>query len=569
MTDFHGAAGNISRFLVGSEIDDVDLLTEVRGMARIFDPLMQATRVGNEPPVQLAMPTQLAGQTNFASITARALTLFRDARTRPYTTVPELWKSMDALASWFGETWAVNRRPHIFAKWSLGRGNWASVPWLALMNRNVTTSTQYGLYVVLLVSEDLSTIYLTLNQGMTKLVAEHGEQKAVQILKDRADRYRQQINILEGYGYTLDNEIDLKTQNWRASNYQPSTIAYMEFDTTKLPGDDMLGAWLEPLLEAYDTLVQFDNENAEPIIPEVQEPESEGAPYLIEDALEKVFLEKDQFERILSIWRTKKNLLLQGAPGVGKSFVARHLAYALMGRRDDLRVESIQFHQAYSYEDFIQGFKPTEAGGFELKDGVFHRFCRRAAVDLSRPYVFIIDEINRGNLSKIFGELMLLIEADKRSAEWGTHLAYARDGDPRFHVPENVFIIGMMNTADRSLSMVDYALRRRFSFITLEPAFSSNKFREFLKTRSVPSSVIDRICSGMDSLNRAIGEDNLNLGPGYRIGHSFFVPSSPVTAPEDWYHQIIESEISPLLDEYWFDAPDKARTWTAKLLNAE
>ena len=266
MTDFHGAAGNISRFLVGSEIDDVDLLTEVRGMARIFDPLMQATRVGNEPPVQLAMPTQLAGQTNFASITARALTLFRDARTRPYTTVPELWKSMDALASWFGETWAVNRRPHIFAKWSLGRGNWASVPWLALMNRNVTTSTQYGLYVVLLVSEDLSTIYLTLNQGMTKLVAEHGEQKAVQILKDRADRYRQQINILEGYGYTLDNEIDLKTQNWRASNYQPSTIAYMEFDTTKLPGDDMLGAWLEPLLEAYDTLVQFDNENAEPIM---------------------------------------------------------------------------------------------------------------------------------------------------------------------------------------------------------------------------------------------------------------------------------------------------------------
>ena len=127
----------------------------------------------------------------------------------------------------------------------------------------------------------------------------------------------------------------------------------------------------------------------------------------------------------------------------------------------------------------------------------------------------------------------------------------------------------MMNTADRSLSMVDYALRRRFSFITLEPAFSSKKFREFLQTRSVPSSVIDRICSGMDSLNRAIGEDNLNLGPGYRIGHSFFVPSSPVTAPEDWYHQIIESEISPLLDEYWFDAPDKARTWTAKLLNAE
>jgi hypothetical protein len=116
--------------------------------------------------------------------------------------------------------------------------------------------------------------------------------------------------------------------------------------------------------------------------------------YTIDDALQGLFMEKAQFERILSIWSEKKNLILQGAPGVGKSFVARRLAYALIGAKDRTRVEAVQFHQSYGYEDFIQGYRPTEAGGFERRDGVFLRFCRAAAADPGRRYVFIIDEVN-------------------------------------------------------------------------------------------------------------------------------------------------------------------------------
>ena len=181
-------------------------------------------------------------------------------------------------------------------------------------------------------------------------------------------------------------------------------------------------------------------------------------------------------------------------------------------------------------------------------------------------YVFIIDEINRGNLSKIFGELMLLIEPDKRGPEWRTRLAYAADEDAEFYVPENLFILGMMNTADRSLSMVDYALRRRFAFVAMEPLYGAKKFREHLETRGVPGAVINRIVNGMGELNQAIEADRTNLGPGYRIGHSFFTPNEAVADPEAWYRRIVETEIYPLLEEYWFDEPEMADQWRDQLL---
>ena len=194
-----------------------------------------------------------------------------------------------------------------------------------------------------------------------------------------------------------------------------------------------------------------------------------------------LFLAEAQFDEMLAALKEKKNVVLQGAPGVGKTYVARRLAYALIESNDPQRIEMIQFHQSYSYEDFIQGFRPTPKGHFDLKYGIFHQFCRRAQREEAqgKPYVFIIDEINRGNLSKIFGELMMLIEPDKRGKEHAIPLAYSQDADEKFYIPENLHLIGMMNTADRSLAMVDYALRRRFRFITLRPEFSSEAFREF------------------------------------------------------------------------------------------
>lgn len=214
----------------------------------------------------------------------------------------------------------------------------------------------------------------------------------------------------------------------------------------------------------------------------------------------------------------------------------------------------------------MQGYRPT-GHGFSLRDGVFLNFCTRALADPSERHVFIIDEINRGNLSKILGELMLLIEPDKRSSEWAVKLAYAEKAEERFYVPENVYILGMMNTADRSLAVVDYALRRRFAFATVTPAFGQEAFRRHLLANAVDGDTVDRVIERMTALNEAIASDAANLGRGYCIGHSFFTPTDGDGEHGDaWYKAIIGVEIIPLLEEYWFDQPDKVNQWRARLL---
>lgn len=285
-------------------------------------------------------------------------------------------------------------------------------------------------------------------------------------------------------------------------------------------------------------------------------------------AMKGLFLAETQFDEMLAALQEKKNVVLQGAPGVGKTYVARRLAYALIESNDTQRIEIIQFHQSYSYEDFIQGFRPTPKGHFDLKYGIFHQFCRRAQREEAqgRPYVFIIDEINRGNLSKIFGELMMLIEPDKRGKEHAIPLAYSQDADEKFYIPENLHLIGMMNTADRSLAMVDYALRRRFRFITLRPEFSSEAFRVFLANAGAKPELVKMIVARMNALNEVIAADTKNLGPGYQIGHSYFCPRNGIKPDDDWYRRVVESEIMPLIQEYWFDNEQKVKEQRSALL---
>ena len=288
--------------------------------------------------------------------------------------------------------------------------------------------------------------------------------------------------------------------------------------------------------------------------------------YTIEDAADELFLEYDEIEKIISCWKLKKNLILQGPPGVGKSFAARKLAFALMGSATSSRMDMVQFHQSYTYEDFVQGYRP-EGSGFALKNGRFFEFCRRAKASLSDRYVFVIDEINRGNLSKIFGELMLLIEADKRSPAWEVPLVYNRGGE-KFFVPDNVYILGLMNTADRSLAVVDYALRRRFSFFDLAPQFEFKKFRTELEKNGISASLLEQITQRMKDLNQEISGDQANLGSGFCVGHSFFCTKrEPQSTEAEWYRQIIENEIAPLLKEYWFDNAEKASKWVDRLLS--
>ena len=298
----------------------------------------------------------------------------------------------------------------------------------------------------------------------------------------------------------------------------------------------------------------------------IPEPDKPEPPYTLEQALKGLFLTKVEFIRIFDALKRKKNIVLEGPPGVGKTFIAKRLAYLTIGYKAPKRVRMIQFHQSYAYEDFIQGYRPSEKGGFERRDGVFYSFCRKAKADPDNRYVFIIDEVNRGNLSKIFGELMMLIEADKRGPDYAVPLTYSPDDAP-FHVPENLYVIGMMNTADRSLAMVDYALRRRFSFNRLPPAFGTSEFSNFLqKDMSVPEELIKKINNRFSALNEEIRADHANLGLGFEIGHSYFCSNVGVESfDQSWYEAIIQQEIEPLLREYWFDKPkkfvdDKVRT---------
>jgi 5-methylcytosine-specific restriction protein B len=298
-------------------------------------------------------------------------------------------------------------------------------------------------------------------------------------------------------------------------------------------------------------------------------PKPKPASFTMKEALKSVFLNESQFQLIIESLKEKKNIILQGPPGVGKTFIARRVAYALIGEEDPARVEWIQFHQSYSYEDFIQGFRPTENGHFELKNGVFYQFCRRAQRDLNqRPWIFVIDEINRGNMSKIFGELMMLVEPDKRGKSFAMPLTYSRNSDETFFVPENVHLVGLMNTADRSLAMVDYALRRRFRFITLEPAFGSDAFRQYLRSRGADETLVEKIVQRFSELNQQIASDEKNLGLGYQIGHSYFCAADGVHLDESWYRRIVEWEIKPLLEEYWLDDQSKVTSLAARLLES-
>ena len=273
------------------------------------------------------------------------------------------------------------------------------------------------------------------------------------------------------------------------------------------------------------------------------------ASYSKEAFLEEVFIDEKIYDKIASLLKYKKNIILQGPPGVGKTFVSKRLAYSLMGTKDESRVEMVQFHQNYSYEDFVMGFRPKE-NGFSLQYGVFYDFCQRALNNPEEDYYFVIDEINRGNLSKIFGELFMLIERDKRD-EFVT-MGYSKQ---KFTVPSNLHLIGTMNTADRSLAQLEVALRRRFAFVTLEPAFNE-KWRQHMIKENVSVEMVSKIQQTVEKLNEDIIND-YQLGSGYAIGHSFFSAKPDDISESYWYDGIMSFEILPLLEEYYFDRPEK------------
>ncbi|MDO5554488.1 MAG: AAA family ATPase [Planctomycetia bacterium] len=283
-------------------------------------------------------------------------------------------------------------------------------------------------------------------------------------------------------------------------------------------------------------------------------PEQKFMPYTEEDFLSDVFLDVDKYNKLVTLLTRKKNLIIQGPPGVGKTYCAKRLAYSMLGEKDYTRVMMIQFHQSYGYEDFVMGYRPTD-NGFEIKNGPFYEFCKLAENDLERDYFFIIDEINRGNMSRIFGELLMLIENDKRGHE--LRLLYSNE---QFSVPHNLYLIGLMNTADRSLAVIDYALRRRFAFVNFEPAFDSLAFKKYMN--DLDNETFNSLIQQVKRLNTKISSDP-SLGPGFQIGHSYFCNlNDEELFPEhleETLSDLVEYDLIPLIQEYWFDESDTAR----------
>ena len=415
--------------------------------------------------------------------------------------------------------------------------------------------------------EQIDSNKISLQDGIKKLLKDIGED----IYSEAAYQffYNTFKNMKDGKTYKrgFNNEIIEFFINKLGEKYGKETIKNA-LEATKgniIYFYEQTGVKLKGLLEICEKIAEENNINIsfDDIHKLFGEKEKivykEKIDYKEEDFLKEVYITEKEYDKLKNLILDKKNIILQGSAGVGKSYAAKRLAYSIIGEKDNERVKMIQFHQSYSYEDFIMGYPPTENGGFVLKKGPFYNFCKKAESDSDNDYFFIIDEINRGNLSKIFGELFMLIETDKRE-KVKLQLLYS---DEKFSVPNNIYIIGMMNTADRSLAMLDYALRRRFAFYEMKPGFESEQFIKYRMNLNNPK--FDRLINTVESLNTAIASDDA-LGDGFKIGHSYFCNIKEITDAR--LSNIVEYELIPMLKEYWFDAPAKVKDWSNLLRSA-
>ena len=500
------------------------------------------------------------------------------ARSGPYQISGSLRRSMENVNACLSEL--LEDGSNLLVKSSVGAGNWANVAWICALDKRVTTSTQTGFYVSMLFSKDLSAVYVGLGLGVT----EYDNRLGKKALRTHVAALREELrsSLSDLPDLVWDGDLELGASGRLPDGYRDATVFTRKYSTSALPSDADMVTYVSRVRDAHDQTIDLlrDLQSDSPIKPSLTDEAGSTTMQSMNNDdladLHTLLWDEELEQELLAIWGQKKNLILQGPPGVGKTFWSEEICdrvnevhAALHGTvgTDALNNEVFrcQFHQSMSYEDFVEGFRPTADGGFKLTRGIFLRAVDSAREDPGKDVIVVIDEINRGNISKIFGELLSLIEADKRNERWAVTLPYS---GRTLWLPENLYILGMMNTADRSISLVDYALRRRFGFVTVAPGFDRPQFEVLLQSRGVSAGLIQLISERITNLNQVITESP-QLGPGFEVGHSYFIPGDDQVAPgneREWFSRVVRFEIKPLLMEYWFDDLPKAEELTASLL---
>jgi hypothetical protein len=350
------------------------------------------------------------------------------------------------------------------------------------------------------------------------------------------DHYKEEIQQLFPNNKTIKSSIDNRLQELRNDNILL-----------------FLGNGKYQLLETDASYLEKDSSDNQ----DMTEPVIMKQSYTLDDLInEGCFVDKQQLQSILISLRAKKNIILQGPPGTGKTWLAKRLANVMVGYKDSNNIKAIQFHPNMSYEDFVRGYRPTSDGKLALIDGPFLEIINQAKNDPQVNYVIVIEEINRGNPAQIFGEMLTLLEADKRNPNEALELTYQHQNEKGVFIPANLYVIGTMNIADRSLAMLDFALRRRFAFYHLSPHFGENWLNYMQEKHAFSPKQLQDIKHRIEALNQYISNDS-TLGKAFTIGHSYFTCSNQKMTAQDWFKHIVRSEIEPLLEEYWFGEPEK------------